>query len=65
MFTKIREEILKDKTAQKLAKRIARGGWDNFKRDKDIQPYYQVRQELSDAKGLVFLGQRTVLPEVL
>ena len=50
---------------QKLAERIARGDWEKYKRDKDIEPCYQARQELSDAEGLVFWGDRIVLPDAL
>ena len=50
---------------QKLTERIARGNWENYKRDKEIQPYYQVRQGLSIAEGLVFWRNRIVLPDVL
>ena len=38
---------------------------EKFKRDKVIQPYFQVRQETSVADGLVFRGERIALPEVL
>ncbi|XP_048589506.1 uncharacterized protein K02A2.6-like [Nematostella vectensis] len=65
VLKRIREETLKDKTSQKLAERIARCDWEKFRRDKDIQPYYQVRQELSVAEGLIFREERILLPEVL
>ena len=34
---------------QRLAKRIARGDWENHKRDKDLGPFLNVKQELSVA----------------
>lgn len=47
---------------QRLAKRIAKGDWEKHKRDKDIEPYSHVKQELSVAEGLIFRGQRIILP---
>ena len=37
---------------QRLAKRIAKGNWEKHKRDKDLEPYLHVKQELSVAKDL-------------
>ena len=50
---------------QRLAKRIVKGDWEKHKRDKDIEPYLHVKQELSIAEGLIFREQRIILPAAL
>ena len=44
VITKIRQETFKDEVMQKLAKRITKGDWEKYKRDKDLEPYLQVKQ---------------------
>ena len=39
VIARIREETLKDKIKQKLAKRIVKGDWENHRRDKDLESY--------------------------
>ena len=53
----IREETQKDETMQKLAKRISKEYWEKYKRDRDIEPYTHVKQELSVAERLIFREQ--------
>ena len=55
----------KDEIMQRLAKRIAKGDWEKHKRDKDLEPYLHVKQELSVAEGLIFREHRIVLPPAL
>ena len=62
VVTGIREETQKDEVMQRLAKRITKGDWEKRKRDKDLEPYLQVKQELSVAEGLIFRESRIVLP---
>ena len=50
---------------QWLAKRIAKGDWEKHKRDKYLEPYQHVKQELSVAEGLIFRERRIVLPPAL
>ena len=50
----IREETQKDEVIQRSAKRIAKGEWEKHKKDKDLEPYLHVQQELSVAEGLIF-----------
>ena len=50
---------------QRLAKRIAKGDWEKHKRDKDLEPYLHVKQELSVAEGLIFREHQIVLPSAL
>ena len=54
VVTRIREETQKDEVIQRLAKRIAKGEWEKHKKDKDLEPYLHVQQELSVAEGLIF-----------
>ncbi|KAL9987152.1 hypothetical protein ACROYT_G001409 [Oculina patagonica] len=65
VVTRIREETQKDEIMQRLAKRIAKGDWEKHKRDKDLEPYLHVKQELSVAEGLIFREHRIVLPSAL
>ena len=65
VLDRIRKETLQDGSMQKLAQRIAKGDWDNHRRDKDIEPYIHVKEELSMAEGLIFRENRIVLPEKL
>ena len=65
VVTRIREETQKDEIMQRLAKRIAKGDWEKHKRDKDLEPYLHVKQELSVAEGLIFRERRIVLPPAL
>ena len=65
VVTRIREETQRDEVMQRLAKRIAKGDWEKHKRDKDLEPYLHVKQELSVAEGLIFRERRIVLPPAL
>ena len=65
VVTRIREETRRDEIMQRLATRIAKGDWEKHKRDKDIEPYQHVKQELSVAEGLIFREHRIVLPPAL
>ena len=49
---------------QKLAQRILEGDWDKYRRDKDIEPYMHIKQELSMTEGL-FRQERIIIPEKL
>ena len=65
VVTRIREETQKDEIMRRLAKRIVKGDWEKHKRDKDLEPYLHVKQELSVAEGLIFRERRIVLPPAL
>ena len=65
VVTRIREETQKDEVMRRLAKRIVKGDWEKHKRDKDLEPYLHVKQELSVAEGLIFRERRIVLPPAL
>ena len=60
VVTRIREETQKDEVM-----RIVKGDWEKHKRDKDLEPYLHVKQELSVAEGLIFRERRIVLPSAL
>ncbi|PFX12680.1 Uncharacterized protein K02A2.6 [Stylophora pistillata] len=62
VITRIREDTQKDEIMQRLTKRIAKGDWEKHKRDKDVEPYQHVKQELSVAEGPIFREHRIVLP---
>ena len=62
-----KEEIIKetasDTTLQKLLT-VIRNGWPNAKHQCDpaISMYWNVRHELSEAGGMIFKGQKIVMP---
>ena len=47
IVTRITEETQKDEVMQWLAKRIAKGDWEKHKRDKGLETYVHINQELS------------------
>ena len=65
-----KEEIIKetasDTTLQKLLT-VIRNGWPNAKHQCDpaISMYWNVRHELSEAGGMIFKGQKIVMPSSL
>ena len=65
VVTRIREETQKAEVMRRLAKRIIKGDWGKQRRDKDLEPYLHVKQELSVAEGLIFRERRIVLPPTL
>ena len=65
VIDKVRQETHRDAVMQKLAERITKEDWELHRRDKDIEPYLQVKGELSVAEGLIFRENRIVLPEKL
>ena len=65
VVTRIREETQKDEVMQRLAKRIAKEDWEKHKKDKDLELYLHVKQELSFAEGLIFRERRIILPPAL
>ena len=65
VIERIREETKKDNTMQRLARRIGKGDWEKYRRDREMEPYQHVKQELSVAEGLIFREHSIVLLEVL
>ena len=59
----IQEETGRDDTLQQLKKTII-SGWPETKKEVPtcLHPYFQVRDELSAQDGLIFKGQRRVVP---
>ena len=62
----IRNETDKDETLQ-ILKSVILQGWPPERSDAPTQvtPYYSVRDELSVQDGLIFRGERVVIPKVL
>lgn len=62
----IRKESLRDSTMQALEK-VIREGWPETKIDLpcDVTPYFNVRDELSAQDGIIFKGDRCVVPKSL
>ncbi len=60
----IREATLKDDTMQMLIDAINMG-WPKSSHTKLLESYYNIRDEMSTYDGLVLVGSRIVIPEVL
>ena len=64
VITRIREEIWKDEVMQRIAdlepQKFVKGYWEKHKWDKDIEPYLDVKQEMSVAEGLIFFLMRSL-----
>lgn len=59
----LQEETLKDQQLQKLKQRILKGDWEQNKKDDDISPFYNMKQELYVAEGLIFRLNQIVILE--
>ena len=62
---RIQEKTQKDPKMQKIAQRVAKADWEKHRRDRDIEPFRHVKNELSVAEGLIFRENRIVLPDAL
>lgn len=50
----IQDETRKDAKLQKLAERISRGDWEQYRKDPDIAPFHTIRCELYSVNDLIF-----------
>ncbi|XP_028809432.1 uncharacterized protein K02A2.6-like isoform X2 [Denticeps clupeoides] len=65
-FKAIREETSRDRKLQSLIK-VIQDGWPMSKKDlpRDIAHYHSFQEELSTQSGVVFRGERVVIPDNL
>ena len=65
-FAKIREDTNNDAITTKLAEIIMKR-WPSTNRDldKDIIPYYSYKVDLVMNDGIIFKGQRIVIPDII
>jgi hypothetical protein len=65
-LTKLRHHTLNDESLQQL-KTVIQQGWPETKQDVPnlVSPYYHIRDELSVQDGLIFRGERVVVPASL
>ena len=59
---RIREETSQDGVLRKLSQTIRKGNWKSSKRDEDLTPFYQVKEELYESQGMIFRMERIILP---
>jgi hypothetical protein len=59
----IAEATKQDKTLEQLLKVIEQG-WDTSYIPNDLNPYYNVRNDLSIQNGIIFKGDRCVIPSM-
>jgi len=63
-FEEIREATKEDKILTRLME-VIRKGWPENKKttEPDLKPYFDVRMELTTGEGLIFKGDRIVIPK--
>ena len=61
----IQEATLKDEILQDVRQRMKQNDWEQHKDRPEIKPYYLVRHELFQAKGLLLRCKQKVIPEEL
>ena len=59
---RIREETSQDTVMRKLSQTIRKGNWESSKRDADLIPFNQVKEELYESQGMVFRMEKIILP---
>ena len=62
VIDKIKEETQADSTLPKLSQRIRKGDWEQHRKDPDISPFYDIKEELYEAQGLMLRMDRIVIP---
>ena len=65
VLDRIREETSQDRVLRKLSQTIRKGNWESSKRDADLTPFYQVKEELYESQGMIFRMERIILPAKL
>jgi hypothetical protein len=65
VLERLQEETNKDEQLLKLKECILKSDWERNKKDKDISPYYHIRNELYVAEGLVFRLNQIIVPRTL
>ena len=61
VLDRIREETSQDRVLRKLSQTIRKGNWESSKRDADLTPFYQVKEELYESQGMIFRMERIIL----
>ena len=65
VLERLQEETNKDEQLLKLKECILKSDWERNKKDKDISPYYHIRNELYVAEGPVFRLNQIIVPRTL
>ena len=65
VLKRLQEETNKDEQLLKLKECILKSDWERNKKDKDISPYYHIRNERFVAEGLVFRLNQIIVPRTL
>ena len=65
VIEQIQEETQKDETLQTLAEKIHKGNWGNKCKEKNIEPNFHIREELSYINGMIYCLDKIVLPNTL
>ena len=65
VLRKIREATAQDCTLKKLSDIIHEGNWMEYRKDPDIVPFISIKDELYQAKGLIYRMNQIVLPDKL
>ena len=65
VFKKIKAATAEDSTLQRLSQIIHEGSWTEYRKDPDISPFISLKDELYEAKGLIYQMNQIVLPDKL
>ena len=65
VLSKIKAATAQDNTLRKLSQIIHKGNWMEYRKDPDISPFMAIKDELYEAKGLIYRMNQIVLPEKL
>ena len=65
VLSKIKAATAQDNTLRKLSQIIHKGNWMEYRKDPDVSPFMAIKDELYEAKGLIYRMNQIVLPEKL
>ena len=65
VLDRIKQEAKQDNQMKKLSERILEGDWEVNKKDPDIEPFYQIKEELCMVSGLIFRQEKIIIPQSL
>ena len=62
LLHRIRKETSQDRVLRKLSQTIQNRNWEGSKKDADLIPFYQVKEELYGSQDMIFHEERIILP---
>jgi len=62
VLDRITKETSQNRVLPNLSQTIQKGNWESSKRDADLIPFFQVKEELYGSQGMIFRMERIILP---